>query len=172
MNGLGQNHRKADIIAYPGAHCGRGIAQSDFLDESGRLSSTGRRREESPPRARVKAGAIFRLGLRECREARCEGASRQSRVEVAIEEDAASTHARKRRRHRECTIHQATINTIELPATKSSSKRQRSPRLCRPGISLDSSLGTFDMKNVLKENHNVEFEETRFRGCGRSPKGD
>jgi hypothetical protein len=42
----------------------------------------------------------------------------------------------------------------------------------RPGISLDISLGTFERENVLKESKHVQYEEVRFRGCGRSPEGD
>jgi hypothetical protein len=51
----------------------------------------------------------------------------------------------------------------------------RSPickQLPRPGISLDSSLGTFCRENVLKEEKDVQHKESRFRGCGRSPEGD
>jgi hypothetical protein len=40
----------------------------------------------------------------------------------------------------------------------------------RPGIFLDSALGTFDVENVLKERMHVQPEETRFRGVRRSPK--
>jgi len=39
----------------------------------------------------------------------------------------------------------------------------------RPGISLDSALGTFDMENVLKERMHVQREETRCRGVRGSP---
>ncbi len=44
--------------------------------------------------------------------------------------------------------------------------------LPRPGILMDSSLGTFEMENVLLRRENVEHKEDRFRGCGRSPQGD
>jgi hypothetical protein len=37
---------------------------------------------------------------------------------------------------------------------------------------LDISLGTFERENVLKESKHVQYEEVRFRGCGRSPEGD
>ena len=39
----------------------------------------------------------------------------------------------------------------------------------RPGISLDSALGTFYVENVLKERMHVQHEETRFRGVRGSP---
>ena len=42
----------------------------------------------------------------------------------------------------------------------------------RPGILLDSALGTFDVENVLKERMHVQPEETRCRGIRRSPQGD
>jgi hypothetical protein len=41
--------------------------------------------------------------------------------------------------------------------------------LARPGILLDSALGTFDVENVLKERMHVQPEETRCRGVRRSP---
>ena len=39
----------------------------------------------------------------------------------------------------------------------------------RPGISLDSALGTFNRENVLKERMHVQREETRCRGVRGSP---
>ena len=39
----------------------------------------------------------------------------------------------------------------------------------RPGILLDSALGTFEVENVLKERMHVQPEETRFRGTGGRP---
>jgi len=42
-------------------------------------------------------------------------------------------------------------------------------RLPRPGILMDSALGTFDVENVLKERMHVQPEEARCRGVRRSP---
>jgi hypothetical protein len=42
----------------------------------------------------------------------------------------------------------------------------------RPGISVDSALGTFDVENVLKERMHVQRKETRFGGVRGSPQGD
>jgi hypothetical protein len=41
--------------------------------------------------------------------------------------------------------------------------------LPRPGISVESALGTFDVENVLKERMHVQSEETRFRGVRGRP---
>jgi hypothetical protein len=41
----------------------------------------------------------------------------------------------------------------------------------RSAILMDSTLGT-NIERMFQGEANVEPEETRFRGCGGSPKGD
>jgi signal transduction histidine kinase len=51
-------------------------------------------------------------------------------------------------------------------------RTDRITSLSRTWILMDSPLGTYQRENVQKENYHVAREESRFRGCGRSPEGD